>query len=190
MTFNPTKNRFAIHFILRFVSAYFIGLCLYSLFALYHSSDHSLDPFTTTVVKHTGALLSLFDMEISFSWNDSRPNETKPSYHSIYVDNCYAISIAGGCNGLNLLLLFTAFVFAFKSNLNRQAFFLGLGLPLIHLANLFRLGGLSYLNTHGQREHFYFYHKYAFTLLLYALVIALWIMYLKTSFYSKQQGSW
>jgi|GEM_PF-6899220 len=172
-------------FLLRFLLIYLIASLIYNLSIASFPKDSGLDPFTGFVVGQTGGLLSGLGFGVNYSWNDPKPGQLKPSYHSIYIEQEYAISVAGGCNALRLMILYSAFILSFPTSLKRKIIFLLLGIPIIHFANLMRLGGLCLLNTTGHRAHFYFYHKYAFTLLLYALIIALWFLYMRGLFKPK-----
>ncbi len=180
MTFNLFKKSFAALFILRFCSIYLIGSLVYGIYIKdYHKSDR-VDSWTDQVVYQTSCFFKLLGHEASIIENDQRQRKVRVEtpFHSLLLNGNYALSVQEGCNGINLFILYLAFIwslpkgsaFTFKMSL--------LGIGLIHFLNLMRLSALVWLNTHGQQEYFHFYHKYAFTLGLYFIVLILWYHYL------------
>lgn len=88
------------------------------------------------------------------------------------------ISIADNCNGLELMVLYAAFIVCMPGKAGRKWAFILLGIPLIHLANLGRCIGL--VGMHLQWPGLFdFAHHYLFKIMVYAISFGLWVAYLK-----------
>ena len=77
-----------------------------------------------------------------------------------------------------VFILFFAFIFAFKGRWSDLLWFTPIGLVVIHLFNLGRLALLIHLSQ-SNSELFHFMHKYLFTLIIYAAVFLLWVVWVK-----------
>lgn len=89
-----------------------------------------------------------------------------------------AVSLFEGCNGMAVMILFFAFVFAFKGRWGDLVWFVPFGLIVIHLFNLARLALLIQMAANNS-PLFHFMHKYLFSLIIYAAVFGLWIIWVK-----------
>jgi exosortase family protein XrtF len=83
-----------------------------------------------------------------------------------------------GCNGINVMIVFVAFLFAFQGLSRRGSVFILIGLMIIHLANLLRIVLLFWVAKEYQ-IYFYYVHKYIFTAILYVIVLLLWWVWVK-----------
>jgi exosortase family protein XrtF len=83
-----------------------------------------------------------------------------------------------GCNGLNVMIIFVAFLVAFGPIGRTLAWFIPLGLFIIHLVNLARIGLLFWVSLY-MPKYMYFTHKYFFTAILYVVVFVLWIWWVR-----------
>jgi len=86
------------------------------------------------------------------------------------------INIFEGCNGINIMILFLAFVVAFKGNLRNTLWFIPIGVIFIHLANLGRITMLYWV-AQEKPDFMYFTHKYIFTAVIYLAVFFLWTLW-------------
>src|SRR5690606_1160857 len=124
----------ALRFLTIFLILY-LGLnVLYGLWITSYGTE--ADPVTWAVTKQTSALLNLFGEETTVS-----PNPAKPSV-AIQVGMRSALNVYEGCNGLNVMIVFVAFMAAFGGNKKKLAWFIPLGIILIHAINLARVTGL------------------------------------------------
>lgn len=83
------------------------------------------------------------------------------------------LEVYEGCNGLNIMIIFVAFIVAFGP-LNRSTlWFVPAGLMIIHVMNLLRIGLLFFV-AKDLPDMMYFTHKYLFTASLYIVIFALW----------------
>lgn len=160
-----TSLKPALRFLAIFLALY-LGLnVVYGLWIA--SYNASADPMTWAVTRQTSYILNLFGEETTVA-----PNPAKPSV-SVQVGLRSALNVYEGCNGLNVMIVFVAFMMAFGGNKKKLAWFIPLGIVLIHLANLGRVVGLYYVAEYWQ-QYFYYIHKYAFTGIIYLFVLALW----------------
>jgi len=169
--FKPT-----ILFLLKFGLIFGIGSGSYSYFiSSYNTQDPPLaDPFTEIVAVHTNAALEAFNYKTVMWHPITQP--TVGIYIEGYEDD--SVGVYEGCNGVNVMILFVAFIVAFGGSVKKMAWFIPVGILAIHAFNIFRLTALCVLATmsHGV---FHFVHKYAFTSIIYVFVLLLWIVWVK-----------
>ena len=154
---------------LRFLGI-FLGLYLglNVIYGLWISSYGSApDSATWLVTKQTSAILNLFGEQTTVTENPGMPSV------AIQVGMRSALNVYEGCNGLNVMIVFVAFIFAFGGNRKKLAWFVPLGIVLIYVINLVRVVALYYVAEHWE-AYFYYVHKYAFTGVLYLFVLGLW----------------
>jgi exosortase family protein XrtF len=96
----------------------------------------------------------------------------------IYQNDRRTISIADNCNGLELMILYAAFILIMPGNMRRKAAFLAMGIPLLHIANLLRCMGLILLYQYWP-DMFDIGHHYVFKIMVYGISFGLWMWYLK-----------
>jgi len=155
----------AFRFLAVFLALY-VGLN--TIYGLWISSYGTrADSATLLVTNHTSWLLNRFGEE-----TQTRLKEGAPTV-SILKDSRVALGVFEGCNSINVMIVFVAFLFAFKGSWQSMAWFLPLGLLIIYLANLARVVLLYYVAEYW-RQYFYYVHKYAFTAIIYLIVFILW----------------
>jgi exosortase family protein XrtF len=155
----------ALRFVFLFLSIYLVGNTFYSLFiGTYHPSP---DPFIRLVAKHTSFFLNEINQSVTLTDNPRLPTIFLMNQNVIMLD------IYEGCNGVNVAIVFVAFIAAFGGSWRKMLWFLPLGTLIIHLANIARIV-LLYFVYLGDRRYFYFLHKYVFTAAIYFIVVVLW----------------
>lgn len=155
----------AFRFLAIFVGLY-LGLNI--LYGLWISSyDLQVDPATKAVTRQSSLLLNVCGEETS-----TQPKESSPAI-SIINPAGVVISVFEGCNGINVMIVFVSFLFAFGGQWKKLMWFLPVGLILIYLANLGRVMTLYFVAEYWE-TYFYYVHKYVLTGLLYILVFGLW----------------
>ncbi len=140
-----------------------------------------LDPITHYIAVSCERPSAWMGYEIKLIENDHLNYEDsadEQTYDSLLFDGRYAISIEEGCNGISIMILFIAFVIAFKGKFLNTIIFIPAGIVFIHVANLIRLSLLSYLNVEWNAEAFHFFHKYGFTAIIYGAVLILWYLWI------------
>jgi len=98
----------------------------------------------------------------------------------LYVEDNRAIGIADSCNGLELYVLFIAFLFCIPSSVKRQLAFTFIGIGVIFVSNAFRCFGLAYLFLHDY-SWANFAHHYLFKMIIYSMMFFEWVLYVKKS---------
>ena len=158
----------ALKFVIVFVGLYLAGNVAYGLFVASWHQDP--DPVTRAVAFQTAAALRLTGDEVRAVINTQGPtvflrNEVKS-----------VINIYEGCNGINVMIVFLAFLLAFGGVWKKMLWFVPAGLIVIHLMNIVRLV-LLYWFAVGYPHYFYYFHKYIFTAVLYLIIILLWYVW-------------
>ena len=159
----------ALLFLARFLAVYIVGNVLYGLYVA--SFGNEPDAVTRVVTEQTSALLQATGEETVTGDRAGQPIVLLMSGTVGTVLNVYE-----GCNGLNVMIVFVAFLAAFGGPPKKMIWFIPAGILVIHVFNLLRIGLLYYVATQfGQ--YFYFFHKYLFTGILYAVVFGMWVVW-------------
>lgn len=158
----------ALMFLAKFLGIYFIGNILYGFYI--ESYGEQADAITEWVAHQSAGVLELKGFDVAL-----KPNPQGPTV-LLTEDDKVILSVFEGCNGINVMVVFAAFLFAFGGPWWKMMWFLPLGVLIIHLANLFRISLLYYTAIHEPR-YFYYFHKYFFTAILYFVVFALWALW-------------
>lgn len=159
----------ALIFLGKFLAIYFAGNILYGLYI--ESCGDYADAVTHSVTAQTSWVLNVVGYESTYREVDGMPKVALMDAGDI------VLYVFEGCNGINVMIVFVAFLFAFGGSLKAFLFFLPAGLLIIHLVNLIRISFLFYL-AQTNATQFYYYHKYLFTATLYAVVFGLWYIWL------------
>lgn len=160
-----TEFKPALFFLGKFLVFYLVANILYGLWI--ESYGEKPDPLTRAVTKQTAWCLETAGFEAEVKDNPSRPTVL------VMAESLVVISVFEGCNGLNVMIVFVAFIIAFSGRLRSIVWFIPAGLLLIHLVNLVRVGVLYWM-ARFQPHYFYYFHKYLFTAFLYFIVFLLW----------------
>jgi exosortase family protein XrtF len=92
------------------------------------------------------------------------------------VDNDYVARVVEGCNALSVMILFVAFVVAFKGKLLTTIVFSLSGVLIIHVLNIIRIA-LLVIGLRYYEEHKTLMHDIIFPLFIYGVVFLLWIFW-------------
>ncbi len=92
--------------------------------------------------------------------------------------NYRGIWVGDECNGFKLFSIFTIFILAFPGNIKKKAWFIPLGLVIVHLANVIRVAGLVLINNYYPK-FLDFNHLYTFTVFVYGIIFLLWYWFAK-----------
>lgn len=94
----------------------------------------------------------------------------------LYLENKYVARIVEGCNAISVMILFAAFVVAFKGKIKHTIAFILFGIVLIHILNVVRIVLLSIaLLHHPEQEELL--HGVVFPLFIYGVVFGLWVIW-------------
>ncbi len=183
--FKPT-----IIFLVKFFAVYGGLSIAYGLYiGSYDKADPPVtDPITQLVAVNCTRSAGILGYEWNIIENDHLNWESKEeqTFDSVYLNGKYAISVEEGCNGINIIILFIAFIVAFGGKLLNMILFIPAGILFIHLFNIGRLLLLSLLNVEWEGKAFHFFHKYGFTAVIYVSVLILW--YVWVSHFSGRSG--
>lgn len=165
-----TQFRPTVIFLIKFLGVYITGSLLYGWYVThYHPAP---DPVTIWVTNQTTFLIRVFGWDVSDFYSSMIPTV------SVIWLNKSIISVYEGCNGVNVLIIFWSFLFAFGPWGKRLIFFSLAGMLIIHIANLVRLVLLFFV-AYYYSNALYFIHKYLFTAVIYGVVLMLWLWWIK-----------
>ena len=157
----------ALLFLIKFLGVYVVGNIFYGLYIAHYLPQS--DPVTGWVSYQVAEVYSIFDQTISVV-----PNLIRPTISLVdTVTNDTIINVFEGCNGINVVIVFLAFIVAYQGTLKRTIIFSCIGFLIIHLFNLARIM-LLFEQAKNHSPYFYYVHKYFFTAILYFVVVLLW----------------
>lgn len=165
------KNRAFFFFLLRFGLSYLILSGIYWLYLSQFDADsHEPDGMTRIVAYQAQDFVNLLG-EDAFT----RPRTYENSFR-FYINDTSVARIVEGCNAISVMILFTAFIIAFASTFKRTAVYIVLGIIIIHILNVIRVGLLC-LSFYYYPEYETFVHDILFPLFIYGVVFVLWIFW-------------
>ncbi|HYC85491.1 MAG TPA: exosortase family protein XrtF [Chryseosolibacter sp.] len=172
-TFNATEFRPTIMFLAKFLGLYLAGNLLYGVYI--NSYEPAVDPITHVVTSQTAWILNACGLNVGLLRHAH--NSTTSIIHEARV----VVSVYEGCNSINTMIIFVAFVLGFGPYTRVLLWFIPAGLAVIYVVNLGRIGMLYYVSEY-EPEFMYFTHKYLFTAILYVVIFALWIVWVRMAF--------
>ena len=103
----------------------------------------------------------------------------------LFLNGKYIARVVEGCNAMSVMILFVAFVIAFKGKLKHTLLFLTAGILIIHLLNVVRISLLAIAIFHYP-EYEHILHGVIFPAFIYGVVFGLWVIWVqKYSSYAK-----
>ncbi|MBS1736259.1 MAG: archaeosortase/exosortase family protein [Bacteroidetes bacterium] len=96
----------------------------------------------------------------------------------ILKDNRKIIGIADACNGLELYILYISFLFCFPAGIIKTLIYVLAGSVIIYVANVLRCYFIALMNI-DRFNLIEVAHHYVFKLIMYAVIFALWVLFLK-----------
>lgn len=162
------ENKKVIFFLLRFLGAF--GLLSLSYAVWLEKFGDEADTFSWIVGRHLQVLFGSDKLELMAITGF-------PAIAVNYLGKS-EVSLYEGCNGMAIMILFFAFVFAYKGRWKDLLWFIPLGFLIIHIFNLGRLALLIHL-VNGNENVFHFMHKYLFSLIIYSIVFLLWVFWVR-----------
>ena len=156
-----------VRFAIRFSAALLVLLVIYKTYLWFTEQNEDLDWITYQVsfLSHKFAVaLGIADCEFS-----------------CFMDGCRIgvegkmINVLEGCNGIKLAFVYIAYLVGVNENTRSTIIQSIVGLILIQLFNVFRIGMLVMLMYHGGEVYFFFI-KYIFGVFIYGSIIVLWLI--------------
>jgi exosortase family protein XrtF len=168
------NNKPIILFLARFFVSYFLFLGIYS-FYLKNNQINKVDffscaPITKSVANQASKMMNFFGYHTKI---EQHPTELSIK---VLVSNNYVARVIEGCNSVSVIILFLAFIIAFKGNLIQTILFGIFGSILIYVVNLVRIGILS-IGLHKYPGQEKLLHDLIFPAIVYGMVLLLWIVW-------------
>jgi len=162
-------------FLFRFLGSYLLLFITYNLYlniTEHRQTPFTCDPITTNVAQQSGAILNYFNQNVVVI-QDNTELCVKMLMHNYYI-----LGVIEGCNAVSIMILFLAFIIAFKGTLLKTILFTAFGITTIYYVNIFRISFLAY--------GFYYFGKYqdvlhdlVFPTIIYGYIVLLWIFWIK-----------
>lgn len=168
-------------FLGKFIFVYLVLTFAYETYLnQFNSKKFEVDNFTELVSNQTVKLLKFYNS------NSYQLSNLEASSIKLYYKKKYIAQIIEGCNGLSVIILFTAFVIAFTGKFKHTILFIIAGSLSIHLLNVFRISFLCIL-IYDFPEYEEVLHNVIFPLIIYGFVFLLWVIWVnKFSLYAKK----
>jgi len=165
------KYKSVIKFILTFLLVYIVLSFAYKLYLDNSNSPvYYPDYVTHKVAQQTNAIVKAFGYDSQII---KHPDE--PSMKMIINGN-YLARVIEGCNALSVIILFLAFIIAFKGKLKTTILFILFGIVVIYVANIIRIALLS-IGIYHYPEYTTVLHSVIFPAIIYGLVFLLWMIW-------------
>ncbi|WP_312822521.1 exosortase family protein XrtF [Epilithonimonas sp.] len=156
--------------LLRFVIVYIVLVLLYQFYLNEYEND-VVDPFTRWVAQQVAFLQSIFGFPTVLV--DSM------QLHSVLFQTSgkFTTRMVEGCNVISVVILFSAFVFAFYKGAKTFLYVLA-GLVILHILNVLRIVMLNIIFIkYPQYERVG--HDYIFPAIVYGGVVVLWLIWIQ-----------
>ena len=146
------------------------GLVLYlSWLALYEWWIHPMEWVDKAVVNNT-----LSNSQKMLVWMGYVVERSGDRF--VGIQGTPGLLMGDSCNGISLFALFGIFIIAFPGKIISKIIFIPAGILIIHFLNVLRVVVLSIIETHSY-EWTEFNHTYTFTLIIYACIFLMWILW-------------
>lgn len=167
-------------FLLKFFVTYGILTFCYQMYLnSFDSKTFEIDGMTKLVAYQTEDLLQFMGQDAY-----TMPH-LKQACMKLFLNDKYIARVVEGCNALSVMILFVAFVIAFKGKWKHTILFIITGILIIHILNVLRIALLSMALFHYP-EYGHILHGVIFPLFIYGVVFGLWVIWVqKFSSYAK-----
>ncbi|HEX8268935.1 MAG TPA: exosortase family protein XrtF [Flavobacterium sp.] len=168
-------------FLFKFFVVYVVLTVIYQQYLnSFDAVTYEPDGFTRSVASQTEMLLNFFNYSVALKLHASQPSVM------LFLENKYLARVVEGCNAISVMILFVAFVVAFKGTLKHTLLFIIFGCVIVHVLNVGRIALLSMALLHYP-QYGEFLHGVIFPLFIYGVVFGLWIIWVnKFSVYAKK----
>ena len=170
-----------LSFLLKFFLSYIVLTSLYQFYLnSFDSASLEIDSITEIVSVQTQQTIELFN------YNSHLEPHAKQNSNMLFVEDKNVARVVEGCNAISVIILFIAFVIAFKGNWKKTVLFILVGSLLIYVLNVIRIALIAIALYHyPQQEHLL--HGVVFPLFIYGVVFLLWVIWVnKFSVYATQ----
>jgi exosortase family protein XrtF len=94
----------------------------------------------------------------------------------IGIDGSNGVWVGSNCNAISLFSLFSVFIIAYPGNQKDKLWYIPVGIVAVHILNIFRVVALAVIAYYSPQS-LNFNHSYTFTLLVYAFIFLLWMIW-------------
>ena len=157
-------------FLIRFFLVYVVLTVGYQYFLDNNRQQGAADDITKSVAAQTEYVLDVMGFDANVRQHRSEPSMM------LVIDDVYVARVVEGCNGISVIILFAAFVVAFKGRTRRTILFIIGGSLIIHILNVLRIVLLSIALLHYP-EYEHLLHGVIFPLFIYGVVFSLWVIW-------------
>lgn len=167
-------------FLLKFFVTYGILTFCYQMYLnSFDSKELEIDGMTKFVAYQTEDLLQFIGQD---AYTIAHLGQ---ACMKLFLNGKYLARVVEGCNAMSVMILFVAFVIAFKGKLKHTILFLIIGVLIIHFLNVLRIALLTIALFHYP-EYEHLLHGVIFPLFIYGVVFGLWVIWVqKFSSYAK-----
>jgi len=165
---NRSREKILLRIIGLYLLIYFGLLFIYNGFLRQQTPDF----FTTLTAKQVNALYRFSGYDTTYS-----PLEN-PAEIGIFSSDKWMVKIIEGCNGISIIIVFLAFIWAFPAPVKRKLLFSAAGIIVIWLMNIWRIYALGLIYYHHPRL-FDIAHRILFPAVMYAVIVVLWVIWIR-----------
>lgn len=97
----------------------------------------------------------------------------------IGIDGSGGVWVGSNCNAITLFGLFSIFILCYPGHQRSKLWFIPAGILVIHLLNILRVVILAII-ARSAPQWLDFNHTYTFTILIYAVIFGLWMVWINT----------
>lgn len=171
-----------LEFLLKFFLSYIILTLVYQFYLnRFDEKALEVDSITEMVARQTQQTVQFFGYQ-----SKNLPHETQNSI-KLFVENKFVARVVEGCNAFSVIILFIAFVIAFKGTFKKTLLFILIGGVLIYVLNIIRIAVIAIALFHYP-EYEHILHGVVFPLLIYGVVFLLWVVWVnKYSIYGQKK---
>lgn len=167
------KQRNVVLFLVKFFTSYFLFFVIYSVY-LNHNQErntvYKCDQLTVVVAQNTKALIAWANYDIQIL---QHPEELSMQ---LILNGSYTARVIEGCNSASVIILFLAFIIAFKGSLMSTVIFGLIGSLIIYLINVGRIALLTIL-LYKYPNYQEYLHNLVFPAIIYGATFLLWVIW-------------
>jgi len=168
-------NKTVVKFLLKFFGSYIILFLLYSFYL--GKTQKTIEvftcaPITKIVASQTKAVLTFV------GYNVEVEQHAEEVSMKLLVEGHFIARIIEGCNSINVIILFIAFVIAFANGFKRTFLFILFGSCLIYVINILRIAVIA-IAIYKFPQYEMFLHEIVFPGLIYGITVLLWILWVQ-----------
>lgn len=168
-------NKIVLIFLFKFFGTYIILFLLYSFYLEKTQKTvelFSCAPVTKTVANQTKSILTFMGYDAKVE------QHLEEVSMKLLVEGQFVARIIEGCNSINIIILFIAFIIAFANGFKRTFLFILFGSLLIYVINIFRIAFIS-IAIYEYPEYEWFLHDIVFPGIIYGITVLLWILWVQ-----------